>query len=67
MLPIAIVKTLIVILNKDSDKVFQMIDKKKPSAANFEVMYIRGRHVKIAYLAVFSFLNVQAQTQVSVK
>ena len=60
-------KTLIVILNKDSDKVFQMIDEKKPSAANFEVMYIRGRHVIIAYLAVFSFLNVQAQTQVSVK
>ena len=66
MLPIAIIKTLLVILNKDSDKVFQMTDEKKPSAANFEVMY-RGRHVKIAYLAVFSFLNVRAQTQVSVK
>lgn len=67
---------LLVIFNKDSDKVCQiMTAEKKPSAANFEVIFIKGRqvfkkkhyHLRLAYLAVFSFLNVQAQTQVSVK
>ena len=52
-----------------------MTVEKKPSVANFEAMSIKGRHVfkkrlyhlPLAYLAAFSFLNVQAQTQVSVK
>jgi hypothetical protein len=67
-------KTLLVILDKDSDKVCRIITvEKKPSVANFEVMHIKGPHVfkkshnhlLLAYLVVFSFLNVQAQTQVS--
>ena len=69
-------KTLLVILTKDSDKVCQIMTvEKKPSVSNIEVMYIKGQHVfkrshyhlLLAYLAVFSFLNVQAQNQVSVK
>ena len=62
--------------SQDSDKVCQIMTvEKKPSVANFEVMSIKGRrvfkkrhyHFLLAYLAAFSFLNVQAQTQVSVK
>ncbi len=69
-------KNLLVILTKDSDKVCQIMTvvEKKPSVTNFEVVHIKGRrvfkknhhHLLLAYLAVFSFFNVQAQTQVSV-
>ena len=76
MLPVDIMKILRLTLGEDSDKVCQIMTvEKKPSEANFEVMSIKGRHVfkkrhyhfLLAYLAVFSFINVQAQIQVSVK
>ena len=76
VLQVAIMKTLLVILYEDSDKDFQIMTvEKKPPMTNFKVMSIKGRHISkkrhnhplLAYLAVFSFLQVQAQTKVSVE
>ena len=69
-------KTLLVTIKEDSDKICQIITvEKKSPRENFEVMSIKGRHVLkkshnhllLAYLAVLLFLHVEAQTQVSVK